>query len=549
MASTRAFRRAILLTGTTGIGFGRVLDIARKLVGPECVDKFEDYLVLGPCGDVEQYIRYLNISGGEAKTRFREALSRMVEKLRQNNCSDVVIAIHLTYLTGYSITPNPVIPEVLRIADDVRVIHVADDWYDVIVRIARSTVAREKDCERRELGFTIDPETVVNWRSADFSLTSLSEEMGASRWYLIAVKHTPSTFERLLEEVLGRRSYLKAYISHPIRGVRRLYVELKCLVASEMGWNALSKPPLRTFSKFPLVTVIEGFKSYVKNLLEKTYGGAILFEPTTIDELLIDATRLEGEGCGAAELLVEPSMEARWPYPQDTIAEYDYGESMEKALKGALIALRGFGLSAYMELLSRTGRKSKAMEGFRTALEYALLRFKEAIEEQIEARDYKYIEQSDILIASVPALAYCDNGGKVHLAIMPSRGVSDEVKRAMALSKPIYFYILPLDLKVLLKSLEGYTRLDSNYGDRIAGKLAEAFGAGGDELRACPKPLSLSEPGSLTRNLASGVFSEVPPSARIMIMPSITSVDVLESPATVAGFYSASKPITLPPKY
>lgn len=522
-----------------------MLEVARGIVGESCVDKFENYLALGPCGDVEQYVHYLNISGVEAKVRFREALKSMVKRLESNGCTDVVIAAHLTYLAGYSVTPNPIVPEVLRIAEDVRVIHVADDWYDIIIKVARSALERGGECERLELGYTIDPETVVNWRGADFSLASLSEEIGASKWYLIAAKHPLSVFQRLLEEALGVKSYLKAYISHPIRSVRRLYAEIKCLTASLKGCKTLDSI---SFTQFPLVTMIEGFKSYVKELLEERHNGVVLFEPTAIDELLLDA-HCGGDGrCTIKKLLLEPRRESRWPYPQDTMAEYTYGGSdVKSTLKSALTALRGEKLDDYIEGLSRVGEATRMLSGAERALEYAFSRIKEALEEQVEARDYKYVEQSDILVAASPALLYCGDDGEVKLSLLPSRGVSDEVKRATALSKPIYFYVLPVSIDSLTYSLLKYAGLSLREEGSVKRLLVKAFEAKG-RVKACNRAPQPSEIVPSLSRLGLGVFSEIPSSARVIVMPPISEEGVLRDSEEILRFYRESRPLAVSPR-
>ncbi len=525
------FRRAVILTGTTGIGFDALLERAKRLVGPGCVDKFESHLTLGPCGDVEQYVHYLYVSGVEAKSRFREALDSMVKSLESRGCKDVVIAMHFTYMAGYSITPNPVVPEVLRIAEDVRVVSVVDDWYDVIVRVAGRALEGGA-CERRELGYTIDPETVVNWRAADLSLASLSEEMGATRWYLLAVKHPPEVLDRLLEELLGRKRYLKAYISHPIRPVRGLYAEVKCLAASRRGCEGLDRLDL---GRFPLVSLIEGFKSYVREVLERGEG-AILFEPTTIDELLVDA-KCTGGTCRPERVLMEPRPGLRWPSPAGGA-----GEGLE-ALRSAFTALRGEKLDSYVYALSRPEDLGKASQ----ALSYILVRFAEALEEQVEARDYKYIEQSDVLVAAVPSLLYCGERGEPAISPMPSRGVSDEVRRAMALSKPIYFYVLPVDVDALSRALLDYAGLPPEDLPRVKELAAKAFAAGGGGT-GCSRAPATDEVAAAAASMASGVFPEVPLSARVIVMPVIREPEVLASPGAVKRLYEESKPLAVSPR-
>lgn len=486
--------RAVILSGITGIGFSHILDYVRRGVeglDGGCVVKFEDYLRLhGPCHNVSDLVALYQSAGQGAEREFREAACRMIEDLERRGCRCAVVAAHTTYMIGSdpSTIPNPALDLLTRVAENISLVSVVEDWYDSIKRIADRARARQGSagCPSRPLGFGIDHERILAWRQVDINVAQTAlRYVPNGRWFLLAAKHPRDTIVALVDYLLGdcggarpggARQYVLAYFSHPISSVRRYHLALRTLIA-RAGCRTPHPPPLGVNI---LATLIEGFKGFLKrryptmNYYQADNAGGgrgerrlILFEPTTVDELMSDCfLGHEGVKCWyILPPLFAPDL--RWPFgfagghQGDEIARrYRWWRQWLAGRPASLTTLKdelsdtydpGV-INLFKGLISHLRSRPSAPAGLR-ALEAYYARNKPVVDSQIEMRDYAYVNQSDVVIALLPVLVVLDpDEGNVEVVWSESRGVINEIHRAFALGKQMTTFILPITEAAFLEA-------------------------------------------------------------------------------------------------
>ncbi|WP_148706437.1 hypothetical protein [Aeropyrum camini] len=445
----RPLERLVILSGVTGTEISSLLsaaegeqDVYRALGCGRCVFKFEELvedLALGPCGDISQLVKLLQVSRPSARGAFRRALDSLRERVERAGCRVAVVSMHLSYLSRDVPTPNPVLGDVVGLAREVIVVHVSEDWYDLLDAIAERL--HKGGCAPQYSPYSFNPLTLLYWRGIDMSVAEMLRDFFPNVESMIyAVKHPRETTVRLLRSLLGLGVYEMVYVSHPITRVRSLYLRLK-----ERGVD-------RPLGSLPLVKAMEGFKrAYMESRPD-----TILFDPTTIDEKILDLDREVYKAiCGGEASLegrpvysfIHVNHSNRWPTPPDS-PKAEAGRY--KHLRGSLNLVPAIGKlagSEEVELLNDVCRGGSLWAGYTPLAR----RVEEVVDSHIEIRDYKYVEQSKYLIVLMPTLYSTEEAGgegyRLRAWSVESQGVYNEVARAQALAKPVYVYILPISLE------------------------------------------------------------------------------------------------------
>ncbi len=465
------FEKLLLISGTSGVDLREIYQ--RMSSSSKCVYHFEEVFREvngGSWGDIEQAVSLLLISRPQASEQFRRALDAIVERAKASGCSRLTVFAHLTYLSRGVIIGNPSLIPMLSIASETTIVYLVDDFYDVMARLLeriRGVLSGSACCRPPSPPYQIDPATYLSWRAADMNILAVAEGYGDSvEVLLFAVKHPPETWSRLVEharltrrERLLERRYKLVYASHPITAYRAMY----------------ARGAYRSMSDNPLVAVVEAFKSAVRR-----DPGVVLFEPTTIDELLEDPAALiektveDALGCERRKSrarqtvyhAVYVSPRNRWPLPRDTLWESTTGKSYHHRKAGINILDPDFkhlyGEKIYRALAmdacnapipDNDGRMGGVLGAKLASL----------IEAQIEARDYQYVAQSDATIA-INTLVIADYETLEKAAgpevareaagayIARSTGMEGEIRRARAHAKPVILHILPVCIGALLGS-------------------------------------------------------------------------------------------------
>ena len=587
--------RVVILSGITGIGFSHILDYVKRGVGGlegGCVVKFEDYLRLhGPCHNVSDLVALYQYAGQGAEREFREAACRMIEDLKRRGCRCAVIAAHTTYMIGSdpSTIPNPALDLLTRMAENVSFVSVVEDWYDSIKRIADRARARQEGagCPSRPSGFGIDHERILAWRQVDINVAQTAlRYVPNGRWFLLAAKHPRDTIVALVDYLLGdcggtrpegARQYVLAYFSHPISSVRRYHLALRALIA-RAGCRTPHPPPLGVNI---LATLIEGFKGFLKrryptmSYYQASPAGEgrgerrlILFEPTTVDELMSDCF------LGHEEVMcwyILPPLFApdlRWPF--GTTSGHQGGDGDEIARRYLwwrrwLAGGQPASLTTLKDELSETydpgifnlfkgliGHLKSGIPG-RGALEAYYARNKPVIDSQIEMRDYAYVNQSDVVIALLPVLVVLDPGGdrgkNVEVVWSESKGVINEIHRAFALGKQMTAFILPITEAAFLEATRAILSLYLEASRRASEEDCQPVGDGVDTATRLAEIARLVFNGYRRRRVAAsnlddtvsldqlasklqadlrrgGPFPMLPKQAKMVVLPPITRGDI-----------------------
>ncbi|WP_148679074.1 hypothetical protein [Aeropyrum pernix] len=522
--------RLIILSGVTGTEISSIVatalgdgNVYRALGCGRCMFKFEDLvgdLSLGPCGDISQLVKLLQVSRPSARGAFMRALDNLRERIVEAGCRVAILSLHLSYLSRDVPTPNPVLGGVVGLAREVVVVHVSEDWYDLLDAIAERL--HRGGCAPQYPPYSFNPLTLLYWRGIDMSVAEMLRDLFPNvKSMIYAVKHPRETTARLLRSLVGLGDYEMVYVSHPITRVRGLYLRLK-----EMG---VGKP----LSDLPLVKAMEGFKRAYMESRPNT----ILFDPTTIDEKILDLDKHVYKAlCGGEASLegrpvysfIHVDSSNRWPTPPDS-PKAEAGRY--KHLRGSLNLIPAIGKlagSEEVELLNDVCRSGRLWAGYTPLAR----RVEEVVDSHIEIRDYKYVEQSKYLIVLMPTLYATEEavGGGYRLRVwsVESQGVYNEVARAQALAKPVYVYILPISLSAAA-------------GD--VGVEPEAFLNALGPGPACKPESKLEAPqdlaavseiiGICARKRMNPPFNYIPASARIFVAKPLTSTQDLERAAEV----------------
>ncbi len=543
--------RLIVITGVTGTDIRKFLDEARHLSGilgsSECIQKFEDIIedtVLGPCGEITQVIKLLQISRPQAVRIFKQAVDRVRRILRDHECRHAILGVHLTYLSGGTVVHNPVLRDILELARDVRIVHVSEDWYDIIYTIASRLKLRRGDpCTPSYSPYKISPNLVLHWRGVDMDVANMIEDLGWGKSYQYAAKHSRENTRRFLEHLLTDK-YKTAYISHPITTIRSLYTKLKCeyskckVLDSEFS-----------IGDIPFVKMIDAVKHvFMKERI-------IVFDPTTIDELVKDTVKIrvkekEQSSCGQFAYVYVNNMN-RWPIRPDVVRGeqfYNRRDNIEDSV--VLVSPRE---SYVLTMLKEHFVKNGGWDGNNAAhpiIEY----IKDMIVNQIEIRDYKYVEQSSFLVVAAVAIYKLEKrGDKWNLSVwlMESQGSDREMQRALALSKPIYYYILPINIEVVIDKISSKVRVCEDRKEDLREKIRELMKSVIGNSEPCRKEVGTSPPGPNTIadyigecaiSRGSAPFNKIPEAAKIIVMKPIHTGQDL---ASIEKMYDLSQAIVI----
>jgi hypothetical protein len=331
-----------------------------------------------------------------------------LEEQKRRGARIAFIEMHLSYISVHSLIPNPMLHKVLSLGRESAILYYVEDFYHALLRIAKR-IEETPNLYIAE-SFVIDPLSYLLWRGLDHSLLiMLRAQYENLETLLISVKHPEETHSRLLQYVgkphyKARREYLLAYMSHPISGVRSDYH-----ILSQRG-------ELGSLSDHPFVKNFETFKRRLRNRCKNL----ILFEPTTIDEILLP------EGVETSEYIV--TKENRWPHAREN--EYEDMYPVNIFDKETFGHLYGAAFASPEQVKART---TSILDYGSEAREFYLNRLMSIIKDQIEVRDYEYVGQSSAILVYEPIYKSIVTG-----KVAPSRGVRKEINRAESQSKAIY---------------------------------------------------------------------------------------------------------------
>jgi adenylate kinase len=280
------------------------------------------------------------------RNKWYETVNQILGRIDKEQPDHVVISMHLTYFrhnTYWSLVDANALKE---FKFDM-ILTLIDDAYSVWNRIT-SRESKERH------GVYIRLRDVFVWRTVEIMMADMLATVLGVRNYVMAIKHPVETFYKIIFTKLP-----KAYLSHPISHVR---------------------------SNSKAVGEINEFAKMLRNVV-------VLFEPTTIDELIIERNWLNGRGAII-------NKEDRWPTDND---DCDYPIRLKE--------------DEVAEVSSRNPVTRRSL-----------------IQDQVMRRDFRYIEQSDMVVAYRPRY-----GGTL------SRGVFSEVTIAVNMGKPVYVYWPPED--------------------------------------------------------------------------------------------------------
>ena len=524
--SEQRLQKLILVSGTTGTDIGAILDVARKdssiveaLGSPKCILKFEDFVekeTLGPCGEMFQLVRLLQISRPAAIASFRRAVERLSQTLQENRCKAALIGIHLSYLSRDYPTRNPVIHEFFKLLNlpadaEVHAIHVSEDWYDILASIALRIIEKEK-CSPVLPPYNLDHISLLYWRGFDMDMANLIQDYRPnSKSYIYAIKHPRETTRRFLRHLVGAEDHDLVYVSHPISAIRTLYSRLSCLQARGQihSTNPLGVPEI------PLTKMIEAYK----NVYRDKNRNVVLFEPTTIDEHILDTiTPPPGSKCPPLchQLVFSDINEKnKWPLPPDpTRGTHIYQERERQGLLPFLAAVNaGEGLLDQL-LLEVYNKLCIWGESGGRAWNQIISKLQSIITSHIEIRDYKYVEQSKYILVLMP-LIYKINDHTIEAWLVESSGVDREIQRATALARPVYYVLLPINHHVIAYTIKNHY---PDITDDTINQLLDTIKAPGE-----PCIMKTTDTSELRKKLGQCIASDagtpfkgLPPSARIL---------------------------------
>ncbi len=363
-------KRVVVVAGTSGVGLQdfaslfissahesyRILDFERGL---------EEELGAHIIDIVDSMIRAPNVYA----TTYRKAVERLIGWLVEEK-GNVLLTMHLSYLRRKHVVPNPALFQLVRrLADALKaLILVVEDYYHALDRVREAV---EKGIYLHD---TIDPLLYLQWRAMDFGV-AMSLYYNGVEVLVVGAKHRVETLKRLGTHVLDSKPVKLAYFSHSIRSLREKALR------EDASLESLEE-----------VREIEEFKTKLidecKNL--------VLFEPTTIDELIFTKA-------GGLELRI--TRENRWPHSYETVHSYRYPIDLQDESFTAIYDTEALTSPSYVDALRRS------------------------IEAQIATRDFLYVNQSSLVLAYRPSM-----GGRM------SRGSTIELVTAAAQGKPVYLY-------------------------------------------------------------------------------------------------------------
>ncbi len=437
------FEKVVILSGTSGVGIGDMLNRAMNLYGDEAAyAKYEDYVRF--TGKFGIYTAASNLlwAPRSALDVFRRAFDAMVADLREKARGGARVAFietHLSYISVHTLIPNPIIGSLIALGKETTILYYVDDFYHALYRIAKR-IEQTPYLYIAE-NFVIDPLSYLMWRGLDHSLLiMLRAQYPNLETLMIGMKHPDETHNRVLQYAglpthKGRMRFLLAYISHPISGVRSDYYVLS------------NRGELSSIADHPFVKNFEAFKRKLRNRCKNL----ILFEPTTIDEILVP------EGEEIEEYVV--TLSNRWPHGRMNEYEEMYPvDIFDRELFGTLYG-------AVLAPLHKAEVKTKSILDYGGDVrKFYLNKLLGIIKDHIEVRDYEYVGQSSAIIVYEPIYKSIVTG-----SLSPSRGVRKELNRAESQSKAIYV---------------------AASGDTISHVAREASGVFGERIN----PIKLNDP-------------------------------------------------------
>ena len=435
-------RKLVVLAGASGAEVDSALGLARELADSGVVEgrvgfvKFEDLITGRMLAHITSVLRYFIESRPSALAHFNEAYEALRGMVDSGGYETLYLSTHLSYMVEGHLIPNPALARILSLAEEATVIYYVEDYYDALDRIRR----RSRGLGDLLASFNIDPLSYLEWRGLDFNLLGLLSSMhGNIETIVFGVKHPRETHERLLAyAALPRREararFHPAYFSHPITYYRRSYAyhRLSSGDASIGGFRGVAR------------------LERVKEELRRSIPSLILFEPTTIDEIVEDPALEAARASGCAEscpesLKAEPSptplvtSSNRWPLPRALLhSDYRYLEGGPLNVVGPEFALL-YGVDTLEGLREAfCPRPCRPSACNCPSMEFS--RLTRLIDLQVRVRDYEYVAQSSLLIASTIVYVTRSPSGWRALLVR-SHGMEAEVRRAQALGKPVYLLV------------------------------------------------------------------------------------------------------------
>ncbi len=460
--------RILLLAGATGTRLDSFADVAYNTVWCGCGlrvyrEKFESVLEREFGGERIEKIAHKAIVGSRDLVvgKFAKVLDRIVADARKHDSDVLILSAHLSYITDNTIVINPIVHRLNSIAGDMSIVYIVEDYYDSLRRIAERINARDAILEKP---LSLDPIFYLSWRGFEHNLLSSMKHAGNGiKITLFGAKHPEETFRRLVRALACGGHYTSIYYSHPIRTPRSL---------RNLAGDRIS------LARIPVIEEIEK----VKQILRK--NGVILYEPTTIDEMIREdycrileyieenyrgwIAKILGEAgvgkiCEAKNgyriQVLSPVItgENRWPVPVDTVNR-DYPYTINDVIDIIDIAYRTGGGGFSMHLLREIVEDALHGERKWASEPYMLSRLEALIQGQIEQRDYTYVEQADVIVAVSPFYYTIqhDDGqdrGVLRAWLEVSSGMEAEIRRADALGKRIVMVALPIGLRYIAKGI------------------------------------------------------------------------------------------------
>ena len=376
----------IILGGTTGVNIDPIRSFLENQLGLKTF-KFEEYLKEEWRSPAPFLFQFMSLGRESMINILKRSTERVITDLKEVEKAgkNSALALHFVYYRKGHLIINPVLEEIIRKTNVKAILLFMEDYYHALYRIL-SRIKRRKPIFQQ-----IDPLTYLYWRATEIGLILSLVYKGIST-YLLANKHDKRIVKRLVEHVLGIHRYKLVYVGHHITSIREKAIK--------------EHSPLNDMD---IVKEIQNFKDRLLTQVENL----IVFDPTTIDELIYDEEE-------KIKTCIEE--EDRWPFSSETIHhDYHFPIDLIEEFK-----------HLYPTELMRSDNYLRLV--------------KEAIERQIEARDFLYINQSDVLVVYRPKLWGID-----------SRGVTYEVSTAQAQAKPVYCYTIEEEVISEREGLFNYT--------------------------------------------------------------------------------------------
>jgi len=261
------------------------------------------------------------------------------------------------------------IPTLIHLPKPKLVLTLIDDIYDTLIRLERPNKVFEVRSQEETLVSVLLK--LLTWREMEVrEAQQIALSFGAVRHVLFSVKHPTKTFEQLLKVPADRC----AYLSHPISVVRREELSIS--------------------NSSPLLEFIQKVASRLRE-----EESLVLFEPTSIDEWLLERDESSGE-------IHDRELKTRWP--------------LAVSSSGAPVAI-------FADPLSDIERARAEQPFVQTDESLQSLRIlSNEIRNQIRWRDRLMVEQSAHLLVVRP---FASTQGKISGGVLIEVGYHAELKQ------------------------------------------------------------------------------------------------------------------------